>query len=197
MVAEKFAPHGFAPRARFRIRGDAHFDFAQRFDNQATGEVATIMAGWRPTPEEGPAVPARVVVFHTHFAGAGELVTTNSHLPSLTPNLPGQAAFRLPEIADPLALYSAHKQLVKRDGRKPVPIVLSDDPLLWERKLHERSIAIQLAHGLGVRDERAGVLRLTVKGALRATWLLHPWFGRLQNRRSTQAAAAALKVKTA
>jgi hypothetical protein len=196
-VVQRLTPHGFVARARYRIRGGQHFDFAQRLDNQASGEVATIMAGWRHTPDEGPAESVGIIVFHTQFPGGGELLTTNSHVPALTRNLPGQVAYRLPDITDPLSLYAAHHKLVKLDGRKPVPIVLSDDPLVWERKRHERSIATQVSYGLGVRDERAGALRLTIKGALRATWLLHPWLGRLQDRRSTRAAVAALAIKPA
>jgi hypothetical protein len=152
------------------------------------------MAGWRPTPEEGPALPVRIVVFHTRFTDGGEVLTTNAHLPSMSPKLPGQRAYRLPEVADASALYSIHRRLVKQDGRKLVPIVLGDDPLAWERKQHERSIAIQVKHGLAVRDENAGRLRATVKGAFRTTWLLHPLLAGFQDRRATREASAALRA---
>lgn len=192
-MAAKFAKHGFVARARFRLRGSSHFDFAQRLDNPTTGEVATMMAGWRPTPEEGPAIPVRMFVFYTHVDG-GEVLTTNSPLPSMSPRLPGQRAYRLPEIADAVQLYTIHRRLVKKDGRKPVPIVLGEDPLAWERKLHDRSIGTQVRHGLAVRDEKAGRLRLTAKGAFRATWLLHPLLAAFQDRRASKEASAALRV---
>lgn len=193
-MAAKFVKHGFVPRARFRLRGGSHFDFAQRLDNPTTGEVATLMAGWRPTPEEGPAIPVRMFVFHTQVQGGGEVLTTNSPLPSISPRLPGQRPYRLPEIADPLQLYSIHRRLVKKDGRQPVPIVLGDDPLAWDRRQHERSIAIQVSHGLATRDEEAGTLMPTLKGAFRSTWLLHPFLTSFQNRRASKEASAALRV---
>jgi hypothetical protein len=196
-VAAQLAPHGFVARARYRARGAKQpFDFARRLDNLTTGEVATILAGWFPTPEEGPALPARIVVFHTRFRD-GELVTTNSPLPPITPLLPGHRAYRIPEITDPGALYSTHRRLVKQDGRRPVPFAFGDDPLVWERKQHERSIAHQVSRGLAVRDERAGHLRPTLKGALRMTWLLHPWLKGLQQRRATKEVATALGAQPA
>jgi hypothetical protein len=196
-VAAQLAPHGFVARPRFRVRGGKQlFDFARRLDNPTTGEVATIFAGWHPTPEEGAALPARVVVFHTRFRD-GELATTNSPLPPISPPLPGHRAYRIPEITDPGKLYATHRRLVKQDGRRPVPFALGDDPLAWERRQHERSIANQVSRGLAVRDERAGHLRPTLKGALRLTWLLHPWLTGLQHRRATKDVAAALGAQPA
>ena len=193
-MTAKFARHGFVARSRFRLRGDSHFDFAQRLDNPTTGEVATLMAGWQPTPEEGPAIPVRIFVLITQVEGDGQVVTANSPLPSISPPLPGQRAYRLPEIADAVQLYSIHRRLVKKDGRKAVPIVLGDDPLAWERKQHDRSIALQVSHGLATRDEKAGRLKPTWKGAFRSTWLLHPFLTAFQNRRATREASAALRV---
>jgi hypothetical protein len=193
MVA-KFARHGFIARSRFRLRGDSHFDFAQRLDNPVTGEVATLMAGWQPTPEEGPAKPVRMFVFTTEVEGGGQVLTTNSPLPSISASLPGQRAYRLPEIADALQLYSIHRRLAKQDGRQPVPVMLGDDPLAWERKGHDRSIAIQVSHGLAMRDEKAGRLKPTWKGAFRSTWLLHPFLTAFHNRRASKEASAALRV---
>lgn len=195
-VIERLSGHGFIPRAKYRLRGPSPFDFAQRLDNDLTGEVAVLIAGWQ-THREGPATPLRTIVFHTRFRDGGELLTTNSPIPLTTPPLPGTAAYRMPEVADAGGLYTVHRRLVRGDPRKPQPIVISADPLAWEREQNERAIAIQVAHGLGVRDETAGVLRLTMKGAFRATWLLHPALVRFQDRRSTRAAAAALQAAPA
>jgi hypothetical protein len=191
--AGEFAPHGFIPRARFRSKGAPAIDFAQRFDNSVTGEVATIMAGRRPAPDGNGVVPLRIVVFHTRFR-EGELLTTNSYISSMSPRFPGQRAYRLSDVENPSVLYSLHRRLAKHDGRKPVPIVLGEDPLAWERLQHDRSIATQVGHGLGVKDEKTGRLRLTLKGAFRSTWLLHPLLTGFQDRRALKEAASVLRA---
>jgi hypothetical protein len=132
------------------------------------------------------------VTFYSRFKDGGLIVTTNSPLPALVPVLPGDACYRLPDIPDVDQLYTAHRRLVKADGRKIKPIVPGDDPLAWEREGNDRSIAIQVARGLATRDERAGVLCPTLKGAIRATWFSHPWLARLHRWRHAIRARALL-----
>jgi len=188
-VVGRLVLHGFVARARYCLPAPTAFDFARRLDNSATGEVAVIMAGWMSARD----TPIRLVVFYTCFRDGGELVTTNSPLAKMTPDLPGQVTYRLTEVIDPDALYAAHKRLVRRAGRKPKPIVLTDDPLAWERELDRREIATTIALGLGTRDDKAGLLRPTLKGALHSSLLFHPWLMPFHDWRATRAAAAALR----
>jgi hypothetical protein len=187
----RLAVHGFIARARYRAPKSAYIDFGQRLDNETTGETLLITVG-PPSNAVQALIALGTISFFTRFKDGGDLTTTNSPLPALTPDLPGDVDYRLPDLTDVDKLYSAHRRLVKADGRRIKPIVLGDDPLAWEREGNDRSIAIQVAQGLAARNEKAGVLCPTLKGAIRAAWLMHPWIAGWHRRRHSARARAAL-----
>ena len=166
---------GLVPRRRFRYTnpGAPSTGFGQRFDAGRTGDVATII--YTSMRTDAGVRTARIVVFATRFADGGYLFTTNSTYPSLTPPTPGWSSHRFPGLSDIALLAKLHRRLVERAAtRRPDPLALGENPLALELELGAASRASRLAHGLVVADEPAKVLRLTLKGAVRAAWLLGP-----------------------
>lgn len=169
--------------------------FSQWLHHPGSHTVARLIVADRRG--RGGIVPIRAVDYITRFADGGQLSTDNSPLPASAAPPPGSLSYPAPWITDATQLLALHRRLVATTpGRVPCMWPTPPgDPVAFDRRQAEESVArlVQFRHGV-VED---GAVRLTVRGAMVATWYCNPLFRPLHAWRERQAIRVALGTSAA
>ena len=136
-----------------------------------SGAIATGLA--LPTPD---GKVHSLVGFSTRLSTGNRLMTSNSPLPSPTPDRSTDSSMRLPRERDVVRLFEIHSERVIRAmvaGATPERLTL-DDPLAYQ--LSEEMASLAHAEASGYWQRQGNELALTWKGAVLSAWrLLPPW----------------------
>lgn len=145
------------------------------FRNAKTGETARVITA--VSTSDIIRIGTSFVVFIAEFSDGTQVVTSNRRsaliYPRRNPPYYGRA---FPQISDVRQLYVVHRARVENLAAGLIAVdPVGDDPYGYIRRVDfETTFAHAAACGYTYNDEMEGVLRMTWKGAILATWKLLP-----------------------
>jgi hypothetical protein len=153
--------------------------------NRATDDLAVVIV------THGGSTRSLVYAFRTDFSDGSRVSTGVNPGIGVFPRSPEDVGETFAFVDDVALLYEAHRRLIARHGladrpRRPAPRAGEEaDYHQWD---WQRSMRWPLVRGYHWLDERAGVYRMTWKGAFLMTWKLvppiKPWRIALRDRRA-------------
>jgi hypothetical protein len=112
----------------------------------------------------------------SEFADDTQLVTGANPRPhfNIFPPRPRVASQNFPWVKQPAILCEAHRRRLVASGKADVPRVapIAGDELACYDRDRDRAIQWHVQCGYRYADERAGVYRFTIKGAILGSWKL-------------------------
>lgn len=155
-----------------------------------TNDAAQLMLIGSAQPPH--ALLSEVVSFVAFRHDGSYVETANSRIPSTVPPDPRNDVVSLRDVRDPARLWTVHRHragaAIGRGGAKEPPATVEE----MQRIGHADAIEYRIRGGYGRASRRAGVLRMTWKGAFVAVFRLLPPLSTLNWLRDRRRAAALL-----